>query len=275
MVTGGAGGIFQWGIFSQGLFTMGGAGGLVDSYNSATGPYNAATAGSEGDIVGNGSATLNAGSSVVKGDLTVVGTATGTSLVQGTVTQGASPFPTEPVLACPAGGYTPASAIPLTTGVTYDPVSGKLTVGGGNTLTLNAPLAQYRFSSMTLSGGSHLVINGGADQHVDIIIDDGLTVGGGGLVNSSGKPTNLAVSSCGSPTKPTKWDIGGGSGAYWTVYAPNHDVVVGGGGDLWGAVIGGTVSLTGGSKMHYDEALRNQAGSSLTSMAGGWAEFPQ
>ena len=59
------------------------------------------------------------------------------------------------------------------------------------------------------------------------------------------------------------------------MYAPNHDVVVGGGGDLFGAIIGGTVTASGGSHLHFDESLANQGGTQLTSLAGGWAEFPQ
>ena len=262
--------IFKWGMFSQNGIVMGGSGGLSDGYNSKRAPYSAATADSTGSLATNGSVVLNNGSSVVKGDVAAVGTATGTGGVTGTVTQSAAPFPTMPVLACPAGGYTPR--VPAGTAVTYDPASGKVTVGGGHNLTLTAPPTQYHFSSVTLSGGSTLTINSGG-QHVDIYIDDGLTIGGGGIGNTSGLPTMLGLWACGSPVKPTKWDLSGGSTGYFSVYAPNHDVVVGGGGDLFGAVVGSTITASGGSRLHYDEALAQQPSNLLTAVTGSWGQL--
>src|SRR5439155_20709883 len=117
--------IFKWGMFSQNGIVMGGSGGLSDGYNSKRAPYNAATADSTGSLATNGSIVLNNGSSVVKGDVAAVGTTTGTAGVTGTVTPAAAPFPPMPVLAFPAGGYTPK--VPAGPPVTYDPPSGKLT----------------------------------------------------------------------------------------------------------------------------------------------------
>jgi len=282
MVMGGVAtsGLFQRGVFSQGLLKMGGSGNMSDSYDHRNGPYNAATAGSNGDLWTNGDADLSS-STILKGDITAAGVASigNPGGVTGTVTQHAAPLPPYPVLTCPTGGYTPASDIPIgppNGAKSYDPVLGKLIIGSGNNLVLSSPPpgGRYYFSYIDAGGGPITVSAGG--QHVDIMIDDKLTVGSGGLVNTGGDPSALFVTACGSPIKPSAWSITGGAGAYFTVYAPNHDVVVGGGGDLWGAVIGSTVSATGGSKFHYDEALGNpQPSASLTTLAGGWAEFPQ
>ncbi len=196
----------------------------------------------------------------------------------GTITPGAAPLPPYPVLSCPAGGYTPASYIPIggpNGAKSYDPVLGKLIIGSGNNLVLSAPPpgGAYYFNYVDAGGGSITFNTGG---HVDMVIDDKLTVGSGGMVNPAADPTLVSVSSCGSPVKPSTWSITGGAGSYFTIYAPNHDVVVGGGGDLWGAVIGAAVSATGGSHFHYDEALGNpQPSTSLTTVAGAWAQFPQ
>ncbi len=265
MVAGGVGtaGIFTRAVFSQGLLTLGGSGSLSDSYDHRNGPYNAATANHNGDLFSNASITLNDGGTVVKGNVTAVSTISGTSGVTGTVTPGVAPLPAYPVLSCPPGGYTPASYIPIggpNGAKSYDPVLGKLIIG--------------YFNYVDAGGGSITINTGG--QHVDITIDDKLTVGSGGMVNPAADPTLVSVTSCGSPVKPSTWSITGGAGSYFTIYAPNHDVVVGGGGDLWGAVIGAAVSATGGSHFHYDEALGNpQPSTSLTTVAGAWAEFPQ
>jgi len=272
------GGLFKGAVFSQGLLKMGGSGNMSDSYDHRNGPYNAATAGTNGDLFTNGDADLSS-STILKGDITAAGVASigNPGGVTGTVTQGAPPLPPYPVLDCPTGGYTPASYIPIGGpggAKSYDPVLGKLIIGSGNNLILSSPPpgGTYYFSYID-AGGGPITINGG--QHVNIIIDDKLTVGSGGLVNTGPDPTALSVSSCGSPVKPSAWSITGGAGAYFTIYAPNHDVVVGGGGDLWGAVIGGTVSATGGSKFHYDEALGAAGGNGQkwTVLPGSWTQL--
>jgi hypothetical protein len=105
-----------------------------------------------------------------------------------------------------------------------------------------------------------------------IYIRDKLVVGGGGFFNPTGLPALLDVRGCGIAANHG-FSLTGGSGAYFTVYAPNFDVVVGGGGDLWGAIVGHDVSATGGSHLHYDEALGPGAGAALSMLTGSWAEL--
>jgi hypothetical protein len=125
-------------------------------------------------------------------------------------------------------------------------------VGSGSSITLSA-LTQYYFSSVTLSGGGIMTIRS-SRQHVDMYVAGDFKAGGGGLVNSDAKPNELTVSACRTSTGHS-WTVNGGSGAYFGMYAPDRDVVIGGGGYLWGPVIGLSVSATGGSKIHYDQAL--------------------
>jgi uncharacterized repeat protein (TIGR01451 family) len=49
----------------------------------------------------------------------------------------------------------------------------------------------------------------------------------------------------------------GGSTGYFSLYAPNHEVSVGGGGNIFGAVVADVFSSSGGSRFHFDEALLN------------------
>jgi hypothetical protein len=147
-----------------------------------------------------------------------------------------------------------------------------LVVGSGGNLILTG--TTYYFASVTLSGGGLLTLNNGG-QHADIWVSTDFGAGGGGVVNTSQKAGNLAIWACGSPTKPSKWDLSGGSNGYMTLYAPNHDVVVGGGGDFYGAIIGATFSATGGSRFHYDEALGRAAGNLQTwrLLPGSWTQL--
>jgi hypothetical protein len=212
------------------------------------------------------------GPALVKGDVVSSGTVTG-GTVTGSITQNAPPFAPYSVLSCPAGGYTPAALVPLTTGVTYNATTGVLKISGGNTLTLAVPPTTYYFSQVVTSGGSQIIFNNPSNLHVDIWIDDLLNVSGGGFVNTSGKSTQLGLWSCGSSSSST-WTLSGGSGAYFSVYAPNHAVSVTGSGDIWGSIIGKTVTATGGSKFHYDEALGRGPPSGLNPIAGSWAQLP-
>jgi hypothetical protein len=260
---------FKFGVYSQGKMTISG-GGLSDSYDSDVAPYNAATAGSNGDLASDSTISLSS-STIVKGDVTSARTVSG-GIVSGTVTQNATPYAANPILNCPAGGYTPAASVPATAGVSYNATTGALTVSGGNTLTLTVPPTQFYFSSVTTSGGSKITFNNPSNQHVDIWVDDVVNVSGGGFVNPSGKATALGIWSCG--VKTSAWTISGGSGAYFSVYAPNHNVTVSGSGDLWGALAANNVVASGGSKFHYDEALGRGPPTGLNPVAGSWAQLP-
>jgi Tfp pilus assembly protein PilX len=261
---------FKFGVFSDGKLTISG-GGLSDSYDSEVAAYNAATAGNNGDLAADSIVVLSS-STVVKGDVIATGTVSG-GIVSGSITQNAPAFPPYPVLSCPAGGYTPAASVPLTAGVTYTAATGVLKISGGNILTLPVPPTTYYFSQVITSGGSQITFNNPSNLHVDVWIDDKLDLSGGGFINPSGKATQLGLWGCGANGSST-WTLSGGSGAYFSVYAPNHAVTVSGSGDLWGSVIGKTVTASGGSKFHYDEALGRGPPQGLNPVAGSWAQLP-
>jgi len=143
-------------------------------------------------------------------------------------------------------------------------------VTGRVNLTLKTPPTQYYFSEVVLTGNSTLTVNGG--QHVDIYIEKKLDISGGGILNTSAQPTQLGLWACGIPNA-TQWTLTGGSGAYFSVYAPSHPVVTTGGSDLWGAVVGASYTATGGSKLHYDEGLAQTPSKLLTVVTGSWAQL--
>ena len=238
---------FKGAVFTQGTMSLSGA--ITDSYNSSIGPYDPATATKHGHIASNSSITLSSGM-VVKGDATAHGTISGASGVTGTVTQNAPLVATPPTPPCPTGGYTPAQYIPPGPGVSYNASTGVLVVQGGKSLTLTAPPTKYYFSSVSLTGGSTLTVNGGGNQ-VQIWIDNQLTLSGGGVLNTDAKAPLLGWWACGSNT--STWTISGGSNAYFSVYAPLHLLKLSAGA-IFGAVVGGTVQATN-FDFHFDEAL--------------------
>jgi len=48
-----------------------------------------------------------------------------------------------------------------------------------------------------------------------------------------------------------------------TVYAPNSPIKFAREGDFYGAVVGNTITDSGGTKMHYDEHLRGLGGAGV------------
>ena len=64
--------------------------------------------------------------------------------------------------------------------------------------------------------------------------------------------------------------MSGGSGAYFALFALNHAVTVSGGGAIYGALVVGSLVNSGGSTIHYDEALGRIGVATL--VAGSWTE---
>jgi hypothetical protein len=259
--------VFKYGVFATGSLSMGNNQ-ISDGFNSDASAYNALTADSTGDIAAAGNITL--GPTVVKGNATAGGTATNTSLVTGSVTQTATSLPTYANLNCPSGGFTPASSIPSQPNVTYDATTGVLTLTSDANLILTG--TQYYFSAVNVSGQATLTVSNGT-LHTDIYIANQLSLTGGGLINVSTKAPQLSLLACGSPSSPATWTVAGGAGAYYAVYAPNHDVQVSGNGDIFGAILGKNVSFSGNGKIHYDAALLNNKGTTLTVVGGSWVEL--
>jgi hypothetical protein len=266
------------GVVALGTMGIGGSGGFADSYNSNNGPYDPATRGNNVTLISNGNFTLNSADTVF-GNLVTGGTWSHTGTITGTVAENVTPLPAPvasyPIDACPAT-FSPASDA---TGIWHqnDGVGG-FVAGSGDLAYFYSPppsgRANYYYDMLKATGGGsvQIVYTTTPKQKLTIFIRDKLVVGGGGLFNPTGTPGLLDVRGCGTGSNHG-FSLTGGSGAYFTVYAPGFDVVVGGGGDLWGAIVGLNVSGTGGSHLHYDEALGPGVGAALSMLTGSWAEL--
>jgi len=237
--------------------------GVIDSFDSSQGPYQAATAGSRVTVESNGTATLASGTLsgnlVSTGSNVVVGTngsvsgnatAATTVSVQGTVsgtTTQMQPAPPIVAPAIPACGPPYSSGSGMSGSYSYNSATGDLKSTGTGTLALAN--GTYCFHNLTLNGGATLQVNGAVVIKVTGVVD----AGGGGFYNSTNIPANLQLLS--SYTGSNGVTVKGGSGAYMTVYAPTTDVILMGTSDLYGALIGKTLSVGGTASIHYDTAL--------------------
>jgi hypothetical protein len=254
---------FQYAAATTGTMTFSGASStdtISGSYSSVTG-----ASGADGNLVAGGNISLTG---VTKGDVTTAGTLSlgGGAKVFGDTQSHATGIPTWANPTCPAMAYTPASQL-SGAGSDYNPTTGELKNPGADVTLSGASV--YYFSNIILSGGKKLIIDPSSGP-VTIYLSGQLNVSGGGIVNTGAKPTQLAMSACGSNT--SNWTLSGSSNAYMTLYGPTHALTISGGGDFYGAVVAKQLTASGGSFVRFDEALI-AASSTLALIAGSWTEL--
>jgi hypothetical protein len=277
--------VLGYGVVALGQLVFGGSGSLVDTYDSNNG-YVAGAGGANVTLIANGNIDLN-NDTVVSGNLVTGGVWDGDGSLSGTYTPNVSPPPVStaayPTATCPTTGYTPASDLPLpSSGVTYNAATGQLVLGSASHLIIDDTPSNGAYYFDLLKVPSLLDISYSATPNpVTIYVHDKLVVSSGGRVNNlTQKPGLLTIKSCLQPGDPPtfighKFDFSGGGSGYLQIYAPNMDVSVGGGGDFYGAIVGGgngqKVTINGGSKLHYDLQLVG-VGNLRTVITGAWAE---
>lgn len=262
--------IFKHAVHTEGTLYLQN-GGTFNSYDSDVAPYSSGTADSAADL--RSAVDISITQTTVKGDATATGSVTlgSSGYVIGATTSGADVLAPMDIPTCPAGGYTPTAKVPTGSGISYNSVTGVLTVNGGNTLTLTD--TAYFFRAIVLNNNSRLVFPG--SPPVNVVLRDSINAANGTVTNSSNKAANLSFSSCGTSPTPAYWALSSsGSSAYYTVYAPNHVVYETGGGDFYGAIVASIYYATGGGRFHYDAALARLPSNKLAVRRGSWAQLP-
>jgi hypothetical protein len=243
---------YRYAAFTSGNINFNGGNG-TDTVLSSTNSSGATSTGMEGNILAGGTVRVDG---VIDGD---VGTATstwptGSHDINGDTTRNVTGLPTYSSPPCPSGGYAPASSVlNATTGLPfptnqYDPTTGILNNPGANVLLTGQ--TSYYFSK--ISGNRTMNIDPGAGVNT-MYVSGQFTWSGGGIVNATGKSTQLVLSTCGTNT--SNWTFSGTSQANMAIYAPGHALTVSGGGGLVGAIISASLTASGGSKVTFDEAL--------------------
>jgi hypothetical protein len=109
--------------------------------------------------------------------------------------------------------------------------------------------------NMSVSGGGSIYI--APNSSLKIYVGGSASVGGGGIVNSTGFAKNLTIN--GLPTC-TSVKYSGGTDFIGVIDAPDANVAFSGGANIVGAVIGNTITLGGSGYFVYDEALAGGTG---------------
>ena len=272
---------FDQAIMGVGLVDMTNQNIVVDSYDSTdptkstNGLYDVAKRQQNGDVATDGS-VIDAGNAHIYGDVaTNSGTVTGAANITGTERDD---FYQEPI---PVGAPTwsaynsSVSAVTNTATLTASSTSGSsvsryhlstVNLAGNETLTLagNPDGSQtyieiYVTGDIAFNGNSQLIVQPGVSAK--IYFQGNVDVAGNGILNTNNQPADLQLYGIQpSPTDTNSYhvNLGGNGQIIASVYAPNHDVTINGGGTnghVFGSVVGKTVTMTGVTNLHYDEHL--------------------
>ena len=126
---------------------------------------------------------------------------------------------------------------------------GNVSVGPSD-LVLNA--GTYIFNSLSIAGNAKITTNG---KVIIKIAGQGtttpLTLTGNSITNSSYDPSNLQIIYGGTGNI----SLTGGTATAAIVYAPNANITLSGNGNVYGSMIAGRMSVTGGGEIFYDTNL--------------------
>lgn len=271
---------FNQAIMSVGTLDLTNQNIVIDSYNSSdplkstNGLYDAAKRQQNGDIATDGN-LIDAGNAYIYGNVaTNSGTVSGAANITG---MERNDFYQEPIpVAAPSWpSINPTTVTTVTGPVTLSASATKgsrssrymlsaITLAGNDTLTLagnpngtQTYIEIYVTGSISVAGSSQIVVAPGVTATIYFTGD--ADVSGNGIVNSNNQPGDLTLYGIQPPSGTSqRVNLGGNGQITASVYAPAADVAINGGGTnghVFGSVVGKTVTMTGVTNLHYDEAL--------------------
>jgi len=278
-------------FFALGTFSIGGGQSLVDSFDSSLGTYattncqkttapfdcganvsaNGAGASAQTTTVNIGNGTPVYGNITdSRGQIALAGTIYGNATydpvnggcpncnstsVKGSIIQ-ASTTPVVPPAVQPCGPpYSPVayvqSKITPTNQYTYTLSTGAFSMSPNKSVTIAG--GNFCFGTMSVKGTINVT-----DQTTPVVITvtGSIDVSAGGIANTTLKAQQFQLLSSASGVS-NNIKVTGGSSTYMYVYAPQTQIVVTGGGDIYGALLGNDLQANGGAKLHFDKALGN------------------
>ncbi len=272
---------YKNGFDSKNGFVLKGQNVTMDSYNSANGAYSGSNRGSEIRVstVSIETDAIDIGNANIFGYVAVGATLapgqTGSDVIDvgknGTIssygeaqivqedrilTDYYASFPNRPAPSVSSGWEFPNSGTITTSGTYY--VDGDWSLGGNSGALAIAPNTDVILvvtGELNLTGKATLTLN--TDATLKLFVEGDVSIGGNGILNSS-NPENLEVIGTNTNEGEQTIKINGNGQLSATVYAPNANVELKGGGSsgrVYGAVVAYDASLVGNSHFSFDEAL--------------------
>src|SRR5688572_1800376 len=222
------------------FITMGGNSTNAYRSNALMSANNSFTA--KGDIASNGDITLT-GSSVVNGnafpgvDRRVIGA----NHVTGYTTPLTAPLVYPPAEVGTAATINNNAAVPSAA------IRNGVDIDLGNQKAITLPGGTYYFRNLAMGAGSQLNFSGPAT----VYLTGNLTLGGQAITNGD-LPKNLHIIML---NPGTKVELKGGTDLFADIYAPLSAITISGNGDIYGAIVGKSIAMTGEAGIHYDLSL--------------------
>ncbi|GEM_PF-524887 len=279
--------VFNFALFSKVSIT--GSGNMAtDSYisndpaYSTNGLYDSSKRRGNGDVGSNGTASNTIGLSGNADINGVVGVGPGGSL---TTSGNASVGPIGYGTGVAAGYFRndmavdiPNASLPTDYSTSTWANYGAINYSGNTVGTISA--GDRRISSISLSGNAVLNLTGDHRMHVTgnisisgnavlrivsggsikmYVAGSSVSISGNGVTNNSLTPDKFqlyGMSTC------TSVSFSGNAALITAIYAPQAALSISGNGDLSGAAVANTISMSGNGDFHYDEALKTTVGGS-------------
>ncbi|HXT10422.1 MAG TPA: hypothetical protein VN873_02590 [Candidatus Angelobacter sp.] len=275
--------LFTKAITTSGSITLNGNVTLVDGYDSRIGGYNILT---NRNATGNIASDSMAQSAISIGSASVYGTVVtgpgGTISVNGSGSVGdmshgggiQSGFTNNnmnvafPTNAPPTGTPVAWPAQVTNTTILIGSLTGSPTYYSASTFTsgnmiVSGNVIVYISGNVSLTSHAYIQLMPGATM--TMIVGGTVSLAGGGVINGTGLASQFSLvgtSSC------TSISYTGGAAFIGTINAPQADVTMAGGADIYGSVVAKSATISGGTGFHYDDALAAMSGL----VATGWVE---
>lgn len=252
---------FDYGAFSNSPLVMGG-GAVTNSYDSSLGTYASTVINSGGDVCTNATGAdavkFNGSGTQVYGNVCVGTGGTVPADINASPGQYLSssvlpaPLVLTPVTVPTVGTYQGDKTCNAPCVIAPNQTYGDVAVKDVATLTTGT----YVMKSLTVSTAAGALNIASGPVLIYITGPGGTVLDIKSITNAGLKATDLTFLVATTPGCNVK--VNGGGAAAFGLYAPGCDITVNGNGTIYGAIVGKSVTITGGAAIHYDAALKNQ-----------------
>jgi Tfp pilus assembly protein PilX len=128
---------------------------------------------------------------------------------------------------------------------------GTFQMNASETMVVASNATLYVTGDFTINGQASIYVAPGGNLKLYLGGNDN-KLNGGGISNGSGVATNLSIYGLNTASSIK---YAGNAQFIGTVYAPQSDVVMTGTSDVFGAIVGKTITTGGSMTFHYDESL--------------------
>ena len=268
----------------------------TDSYDSSLGAYGGSNVGTNGDVGSNstGASTINLDSNAYLSGDAVIGP---NGNVNTAITTGSN--------ATITGSKQTLTSTKDLTSKTYPGSGGTspLTLASGGEQTLSG--GTYNYTYVDIDSNAKVKFTGNATIYVDkyfkldsnaqFITDsscptctltiyvkgdtypdapaEAFDIDSGSLLSANAKPTQLTIYVTGTGASARSVQFDSNNGFYGAIHAPLSAVDIDSNVNVYGAVIGRSIQLDSGSKIHYDQALSSSGGGGGTVQLLSWREL--